>query len=68
MTMKFLGKDPESSSGNSPTIWEDGDEIVIQGWRVVDAAQLTEIGTVPQGETVVRIPRRMLRFFPETTQ
>lgn len=32
--MKFLGKDPESNQGSSPTIWDDGDDYVIQGWRI----------------------------------
>ena len=63
--MRFLGKDPNSDGGQSPTIWDDGDEYVIQGWRVTDPASLAEIGDVPPHETVVRIPKRMMPFFPE---
>jgi hypothetical protein len=37
---------------------------VIQGWRL-DEATLDEIGEVPPHETIVRIPKRMMQFFPE---
>ncbi|GIH11810.1 hypothetical protein Rhe02_98770 [Rhizocola hellebori] len=67
MALRFLGKDPSSESNDSPTIWDDGDEYVIQGWRVTDQAALAEIGEVPPHETVVRIPKRMMPFFPEVT-
>lgn len=33
MTLQFLGKDPESEYNGSPTVWDDGDCYVIQGWR-----------------------------------
>ncbi len=65
MTLRLLGKDPSSDHGNSPTIWRDDDgSFVVQGWRL-DAATMAEIGKVPDHETVVRIPARMLQFFPE---
>jgi hypothetical protein len=63
--MRFLGKDPNSEGGDSPTIWDDGDEYVIQGWRVTDPVVLAEIGDVPPHETVVRIPKRMMPIFAE---
>jgi hypothetical protein len=63
--MRFLGVDPNSDHGSSPTIWDDGDSYVIQGWRVGDAAALAEIGDMPAHETLVRIPKRMMTFFPE---
>jgi hypothetical protein len=56
MAMRFLGRDPESEHGSSPTIWDDGDSYVIQGWRIDQPDVLTEIGEVPAHETVVRIP------------
>jgi hypothetical protein len=62
--MRLLGKDPDSAQGSSPTIWDDGDTYVIQGWHL-DAAALTEVGPVPAGEGVVRIPKRMMMLFPE---
>jgi hypothetical protein len=48
-------------------VWEDGDCYVIQGWRVTDAQALSEIGDIPVNETVVRIPKRMMPFFPEVS-
>lgn len=65
--MKFLGKDPNSGNGESPTLWDDGDNLVVQGWRITEPADLAEIGDVPAHETVVRIPKRMLKFLPEVT-
>ena len=65
MTLRFLGKDPNSGNNESPTVWDDGDSYVIQGWRITDPAVLAEIGDVPAQETVLRFPKRMMRFFPE---
>jgi hypothetical protein len=65
--MHLLGVDPTSDGGTSPTIWDDEDSYVIQGWRVDDARRLAEIGQVPAHETVVRIPKRMMQFFPEVS-
>ncbi|QKW49769.1 hypothetical protein HUT08_09625 [Streptomyces buecherae] len=65
MTMKFLGKDPNSKKTGSPSVWDDGDSYVIQGWRITDQRVLAEIGEVPAHETVLRIPKRMMQFFPE---
>jgi hypothetical protein len=57
MALRFLGKDPDSEHGGSPTVWEDGDMYLIQGWRVEDAATLAEVGDVPAHETILRIPK-----------
>ena len=65
MALRFLGKDPDSEHGGSPTVWEDGDTYLIQGWRVEDATTLAEVGDVPAHETILRIPKRMMTFFPE---
>jgi len=65
MALKFLGKDPDSGFNGSPTIWEDRDTYIVQGWRITDEAVLAEIGEVPDHEFVVRIPKRMTQFFPE---
>jgi hypothetical protein len=67
VTMKFLGKDPSSPGGDSPTIWDNGDSYVIQGWKIADPAVLAEVGDVPDHETVLEIPKRMMTFFPEVT-
>jgi len=48
MTLRFLGKDPNSQGGQSPTVWDDGDSYVVQGWRITEAATLAEIATSPR--------------------
>ncbi|GAA0990997.1 hypothetical protein GCM10009555_077670 [Acrocarpospora macrocephala] len=70
MSLEFLGKDPDSPNGGSPTIWQDTEtgDLWIQGWTVQGLAARAEIGTIPDGEAVVRVPRRMLQFFPEGEQ
>jgi hypothetical protein len=66
MTLRLLGTDPESPSGGSPTLYydEDDDTYVVQGWKITDPATLAQI-TIPDHETVIRFPRRMMQFFPE---
>jgi len=67
MALRFLGKDPDSDQGQSPTVWEDGDSYVVQGWRITDAATLAEVGDLPAHEAVVRIPKRLMPVFPEVS-
>jgi hypothetical protein len=67
MALRYLGKDPNSDHGQSPTVWEDGDCYVVQGWVITDVATLAEIGAVPPGELVVRIPKRLMTVFPEVS-
>jgi hypothetical protein len=66
-TLRFLGKDPASDHGQSPTVWEDGDTYIVQGWRVDDPAALAEIGDIPPHETLIRIPKRLMPAFPEVS-
>jgi hypothetical protein len=47
-------------------IWDDGDSYIIQGWRL-DSATLAEVGEVPEHQTVLRLPKRMIQVFPEVT-
>jgi hypothetical protein len=65
MALRFLGKDPDSQNGQSPTVWDDGDSYVVQGWRITDAETLAGVGDVPEHETVIRIPKRLMPVFPE---
>jgi hypothetical protein len=67
MALKFLGKDPDSPVNDSPTIYDNGDTYVIQGWRIVDPSVLAEVGEIPSHETVLEIPKRMMQFFPEVS-
>lgn len=67
MALVFLGKDPGSPHGDSPTIYDNGDSYVVQGWRIIDPTVLAELGELPPHETVVEIPKRMMQFFPEVS-
>jgi len=66
MALRFLGVDPGSPSGGSPTLYydDDDDTYVIQGWKITDPAVLAQL-SIPEHETVIRFPRRMMQFFPE---
>lgn len=69
MSLRKLGKDPESPSGNSPTIYldEEKDSYLVQGWKVEDIERLVQMD-IPGHESVVEIPRRMVQFFLEMDQ
>jgi hypothetical protein len=63
MRLTFLGK--ETQTGNSPTLWEtDDDQYVIQGFTL-DAEALGQVGTVPDGELVIRVPKKLMRHLKE---
>ncbi|MFD9486163.1 hypothetical protein ACFWBX_19670 [Streptomyces sp. NPDC059991] len=70
MTLRFIGIDPNTGTGESPTVWVDQtkSELVIQGWKAgpeleaaVAAFEMSghAVG-IPEHETVVRIPARMV--------
>jgi hypothetical protein len=65
--MKYLGKDPNSTNGDCPAVWDNGDTYIVQGWRVTDAAVLAEVGQMPDHEFVIEIPKRLMVRFPEVT-
>lgn len=64
--LHMLGKDPGSGQGNSPTVYYDDerDTYVLQGWKITDDARLCQLD-IPEHETVIEFPRRMMQFFPE---
>ncbi|MBC2876223.1 MULTISPECIES: hypothetical protein [Streptomyces] len=66
MALIMLGKDPESPSGGSPTIYYDDvkDTYLVQGWKVEDAERLGKMD-IPDHESAVEIPRRVVKFFLE---
>ncbi|MFQ6197064.1 hypothetical protein [Streptomyces sp. NPDC000405] len=66
MSLRMLGKDPESRNGDSPTIYldEHKDTYLVQGWKVEETERLEQL-QLPGHETVVEIPRRMVQFFLE---
>jgi len=61
--LTFVGKDPTSNPTGSPTIYRtDRGSWVVQGWVVTDPDALAEMD-IPEGETCVEIPDRMIPFF-----
>lgn len=66
MALRFLGKDPSSVPKNSPTLYYDDerDTYVFQSWKVLDQERLAQLD-IPEHETVIEFPRRMMQFFPE---
>ncbi|MGP3969069.1 hypothetical protein [Streptomyces sp. 6N223] len=66
MTLRKLGKDPDSPSGGSPTIYldEEKDTYLVQGWKVEDGGRRDQMD-IPGHEDVIEIPRRMVQFFLE---
>ncbi|MCX5014873.1 hypothetical protein OG765_37065 [Streptomyces sp. NBC_00555] len=75
MALRFVGIDPGSSDGESPTVWVDdeNDELVFQGWKPSPeleaecaAMEIPGHGTgIPEGEAVIRIPARMVAMIRE---
>ncbi|MFF8329437.1 hypothetical protein [Rhodococcus qingshengii] len=75
MTLRFIGIDPNTGTGESPTVWVDDttNELVIQGWKPdqaleADCAAFAVPGHaagIPDHEAVVRIPARMVPFLRE---
>jgi hypothetical protein len=66
MALRFLGKDPDSVDGQSPTLYYDDerDTYVFQSWKVTDPDRLA-VMDIPENETVIEFPKRMMGFFPE---
>jgi hypothetical protein len=65
MRITFVAKDPDSVPDQSPTLFKtDRDSWLVQGWAVTDPAALAEMN-IPEGETVVEIPDRLVPFFRE---
>lgn len=63
MRLTLVGKDPDSNPTGSPTVYRtDRGSWMVQGWVVTDTEALAQM-RIPEGETVVEIPDRMLRFF-----
>ncbi|MFB7258844.1 hypothetical protein [Streptomyces nojiriensis] len=69
MTLRFIAKDPNSNGDNCPAVWvdEETQELVIQGWKIdgTTEAECLKVGSIPETETVVRIPARMTQILRE---
>jgi hypothetical protein len=65
MAIKFIGTDPNSRTGQSPTVFVDPDhrELVLQGWDA-PAELVADVEKafypVPEHESVIRLPERMI--------
>ena len=63
MRLTFIGKDPDSNPTGSPTVYRtDRETWVVQGWMITDPDALDQM-TLPDRETAVEIPDRMIKFF-----
>lgn len=59
----LVAGDPESHPTNSPTLYKtDRGSWVVQSWVVTDPEVIAEMN-IPEGETCVEIPDRMIPFF-----
>ena len=72
MRAHFLGKDPESQVGQSPTLFAtdrtDRKTYIAQGWAVTDEQALADVGSVPAGELIIEIPEDVLMFYARRYQ
>lgn len=68
MALHYLGKDPESGENRSPTVYYDDERgtYLLQSWKVTDPQRLNQLN-VPEHETVIEFPPRMMQFFPEVS-
>ncbi|MDW8804212.1 hypothetical protein P1P68_05250 [Streptomyces scabiei] len=76
MALEFVGIDPETTGGGSPTVWveEETADLILQGEEAdkLLKAQVSETEWVtghdtgiPVHETVIRIPARMVPILRE---
>ncbi|OCC09079.1 hypothetical protein [Streptomyces sp. PTY087I2] len=66
MALRLLCKDPESPNNGSPTLYYDDSSgtYLFQSWKVLDTERLSGI-VVPEHETVIEFPERLLALFPQ---
>jgi hypothetical protein len=61
--LTFVAKDPESEPSGSPTLYQtDRGSWLVQGWVVSDPEALAAMN-IPEGETCVEIPDRLVPYF-----
>ncbi|GAA2237010.1 hypothetical protein GCM10010413_41990 [Promicromonospora sukumoe] len=67
MRARFLGKDPNSETDNSPTLFAtdrtDRKTFLVQGWKVTDGDALADVGTIPGHEDIVEVPVEILEMY-----
>ncbi|KUL25923.1 hypothetical protein ADL12_33960 [Streptomyces regalis] len=69
MSLRFVGKDPESGDHGCPAVWvdEESHDLVIQGTRA-DAgtvARTVQDSPLPDHESVIRLPQRIIPLLRE---
>jgi len=66
MHVRFIAKDPESQTGQSPTLFAtdraDRKTYVVQGWVVTDPDALAGVGELPPGEAIIEVPADLFKF------
>ncbi|MFJ8795888.1 hypothetical protein [Streptomyces sp. NPDC102462] len=76
MALEFVGIDPETTGGGSPTVWVEDEtaDLVLQGEEADKLLKAQVSGTewvaghdtgIPAHETVIRIPARMVPILRE---
>ncbi|GAA0479240.1 MULTISPECIES: hypothetical protein [Streptomyces] len=76
MSLRFVGIDPNTGGGGSPTVWveEESADLVLQGAEAEELLRAQVGGTewvtghtvgIPAHETVIRIPVRMVAILRE---
>ncbi|MEV6868267.1 hypothetical protein AB0M44_45715 [Streptosporangium subroseum] len=62
MALRFLGGD--SDVNGSPRMYEEGGDFLVQGYVIEDPELLQQL-QIPEGETVVRVPKSLMKYLPE---
>lgn len=76
MTLRFVGIDPNTGGGGSPTVWveDESADLVLQGEEAEELLRTLVGGTewvpghaagIPAHERVIRIPARMVPILSE---
>lgn len=72
MHARFLGTDPDSQEGQSPTLFvtdrADRRTFIAQGWKVTDPQVLADVGPIPDHEAIIEIPEDVLKFYVRAYQ
>jgi hypothetical protein len=67
MELTFVAKDPDSVPDGSPALYRtDRESWIVQGWAVTDPGALAALN-LPEGETCVEIPDRLIPYFQTRT-
>ena len=65
MHITLIGTDPQSNPTGSPTVYRtDRGTWIAQGWVIRDPEVLAQMN-IPEGESAVEIPDRIVHFFKQ---